>query len=102
MINIVKNSIEALDEEGVVRIWAYAEGSEVAIHIKDNGIGMSTAELSRLGEPYFTNKLKGTGLGLMVTFRIIEGMKGTIKFSSRKEAGPKRSSASRLSRRIPN
>ncbi|MEK3731509.1 HAMP domain-containing sensor histidine kinase [Paenibacillus sp. FSL M8-0334] len=87
MINIVKNSIEALDEEGVVRIWAYAEGSEVAIHIKDNGIGMSTAELSRLGEPYFTNKLKGTGLGLMVTFRIIEGMKGTIKFSSRKGSG---------------
>ena len=40
MINIVKNSIEALDGEGVIRIWAYAKGEEVVIHIKDDGIGM--------------------------------------------------------------
>lgn len=87
MINIVKNSIEALDEEGIIRIWAYAESEEVVIHIKDNGIGMDARDLERLGEAYFSNKSKGTGLGLMVTFRIIEAMRGTIHFKSEKGSG---------------
>ena len=39
--------------------------------------------LARLGEPYFSNKTKGTGLGLMVTFRIIEAMNGDIYFTSK-------------------
>ncbi|MNN71061.1 Sporulation kinase A [compost metagenome] len=48
---------------------------------------MDEAVLARLGEPYFSNKTKGTGLGLMVTLRIIEVMDGTIKFSSQKGVG---------------
>ncbi|GIO92817.1 MULTISPECIES: HAMP domain-containing sensor histidine kinase [Paenibacillus] len=87
MINIVKNGIEALDGEGTVRIWAYAQSNEVIIHIQDNGVGMDALELSRLGEPYFSNKSKGTGLGLMVTYRIIKSMNGTIHFNSRKGVG---------------
>lgn len=57
------------------------------IHIKDNGEGMDEEVLARLGEPYFSNKTKGTGLGLMVTFRIIEVMNGQIHFTSKKGAG---------------
>lgn len=86
-INIVKNSIEALREEGHIYIWAYAQAHEVAVHIRDNGEGMEPAELARLGEPYFSNKTKGTGLGLMVTFRIIEAMQGRIEFKSGKGIG---------------
>jgi signal transduction histidine kinase len=48
---------------------------------------MNENELSRLGEPYFSSKTKGTGLGLMVTFRIIEVMRGKIEFKSEKGAG---------------
>lgn len=87
MINLVKNSIEALDGEGTVKIWAYIDKGEAVIHVRDNGIGMDMQELSRLGEPYFSNKTKGTGLGLMVTFRIIEAMKGSIYFTSHKGIG---------------
>ncbi|MNI42582.1 Sporulation kinase A [compost metagenome] len=86
-INIIKNSIEALNGEGEVQIWAYEENEKVHIHIKDTGEGMDEAVLARLGEPYFSNKTKGTGLGLMVTLRIIEVMDGTIKFSSQKGVG---------------
>lgn len=86
-INIVKNSIEALREEGQILIWAYAQKHEIVIHIQDNGEGMEPAELARLGEPYFSNKTKGTGLGLMVTFRIIEAMQGRIEFKSGKGIG---------------
>ncbi|MDF2719439.1 MAG: integral rane sensor signal transduction histidine kinase, partial [Paenibacillus sp.] len=86
-VNIVKNSIEALDGAGTIEIWAYSESGEIVIHVKDDGAGMDENELSRLGEPYFSSKTKGTGLGLMVTFRIIEVMRGKIEFISKKGAG---------------
>ncbi|RRJ67605.1 sensor histidine kinase [Paenibacillus oralis] len=86
-INIIKNSIEALNGEGEILIWGYEEEDSIMIHIKDNGEGMDKEVLARLGEPYFSNKTKGTGLGLMVTFRIIEIMNGEIHFTSEKGAG---------------
>lgn len=86
-VNIIKNSIEALKEEGDIQIWAYEKNGKISIHIKDNGEGMEPEVLSRLGEPYFSNKTKGTGLGLMVTFKIIEVMSGSISFFSEKGSG---------------
>ncbi|WP_059046735.1 sensor histidine kinase [Paenibacillus rubinfantis] len=86
-INIIKNSIEALKGEGDIQIWGYEETTDVVLHIKDNGEGMDEEVLARLGEPYFSNKTKGTGLGLMVTFRIIEVMNGQIHFNSKKGTG---------------
>ncbi len=86
-INILKNSIESLHGEGDIHVWAYEENGKVSIHIKDTGEGMDEEVLARLGEPYFSNKTKGTGLGLMVTFRIIEVMNGKIHFISEKGVG---------------
>ncbi|MBD2872343.1 sensor histidine kinase [Paenibacillus arenilitoris] len=89
LINIIKNSIEALNKEGVIFIQAYLENDSkhVVIRIKDNGEGMNETDLKRLGEPYYSKKSKGTGLGLMVTFRIIEVMQGKIEFRSQKGVG---------------
>lgn len=84
-INIIKNSIESFREEGFIYMSVYGEDDKVIIHIKDNGEGMDADVLHRLGEPYFTKKNKGTGLGLMVTFRIIEAMHGEVRFTSKKE-----------------
>lgn len=86
-INLIKNSIESLQEEGRIVITAWKTGDTVIISVKDNGEGMRVSELARLGEPYYSNKTKGTGLGLMVTFRIIEAMGGSIEFQSRKGEG---------------
>lgn len=86
-INIIKNSIESLGEEGTIHMSVYAKGDRVYIHVKDNGEGMEPGVLNRLGEPYFSNKSKGTGLGLMVTFRIIEAMNGEVRIISKKGAG---------------
>lgn len=86
-INLIKNSIESLQGEGEIQIWAYEEKEMIVIHVKDTGEGMDQSVLARLGEPYFSNKSKGTGLGLMVTFRIIEVMEGTIRFQSQKGIG---------------
>ncbi|MEV5030575.1 HAMP domain-containing sensor histidine kinase [Paenibacillus sp. LPE1-1-1.1] len=85
LINIIKNSIEALGQNGVIHIHAYEDKdhNSVVIQIKDNGEGMNEIDLKRLGEPYYSKKSKGTGLGLMVTFRIIEVMKGNLRFTSK-------------------
>ncbi|MFD0692577.1 ATP-binding protein [Paenibacillus sp. GCM10027628] len=87
LINIIKNSIEAFHKEGQIDIWAYKENGKVFIHIKDNGEGIESSKLAKLGEPYFSTKTKGTGLGLMVTFRIIEAMRGSIEFKSQIQVG---------------
>jgi signal transduction histidine kinase len=89
LINIIKNSIEALKEDGYVLIQA--SRTEVPdylmITIKDNGEGIEEQDIKRLGEPYYSKKSKGTGLGLMVTYRIIEAMQGDIVINSKKGVG---------------
>ena len=81
-LNILKNSVEALQANGLITITAWQSDSYIIVSVRDNGEGMKSSELARLGEPYYSNKSKGTGLGLMVTFRIIQAMGGTIKFHS--------------------
>ncbi|NQX61751.1 sensor histidine kinase [Paenibacillus qinlingensis] len=87
LINIIKNSIESLHEEGHITITAWDDGRTAVIRIADNGEGMEPEQIAKLGEPYFSTKTKGTGLGLMVTFRIIEVMEGTLEFHSEKGKG---------------
>lgn len=86
-MNMIKNSIEALKSNGVVEIEASIEGDMAVIRIADNGEGMEPEQVAKLGEPYYSTKTKGTGLGLMVTFRIIEVMQGTLEFRSEKGKG---------------
>ncbi|MFY4775449.1 ATP-binding protein [Metabacillus sp. RGM 3146] len=87
-LNLVKNAIEAVSlSEGLVLIKAYASREFIRVRIIDNGIGMSSEQIARLGEPYFTLKEKGTGLGLTVTFSIIEQHEGTIRYQSELNKG---------------
>ncbi|MEK5447930.1 sensor histidine kinase [Paenibacillus sp. FSL R7-0331] len=86
-INLIKNSVEALQEDGLIKVSAWKSGQHIIISVEDNGEGMKLSELARLGEPFYSNKTKGTGLGLMVSFRIIEAMNGAIHFYSKKGQG---------------
>jgi two-component system sporulation sensor kinase B len=82
MLNIIKNAIEATPTNGTVNVFLTKKGNNINIEIKDTGVGMSKEQLRRLGEPYFSTKEKGTGLGLMVTFTGIKKMKGEIEIKS--------------------
>lgn len=86
-MNIIKNSIESLRENGIIEVDVCAESDKAVIRIADNGEGMEKEQIAKLGEPYYSTKTKGTGLGLMVTFRIIEVMNGTLEFRSEKGKG---------------
>lgn len=89
VLNIIKNSLEAIENNGIIKISIIEvrETKEVHICIEDNGIGMEKDVVSQLGEPFYSQKSKGTGLGLMVTFRIVEAMNGRIIYESEKNKG---------------
>jgi two-component system sporulation sensor kinase B len=87
LINLLKNAIEASPQGGEVSIAAYQEDNKVIIKIADNGIGLSEEEVKRLGTPFYSTKEKGTGLGLMVCYGIIEVMDGKIEVHSKKGKG---------------
>lgn len=55
----------------------------------DTGIGMNEEQLLRLGDPFYSTKSKGTGLGLMVSYRIIEALGGAIRVQSKQGIGTK-------------
>ncbi|WP_379966775.1 ATP-binding protein [Ectobacillus sp. sgz5001026] len=83
IMNIVKNGIEAIQQkQGYLKIHAYMEDNEIVIVVKDSGVGMTKEQLARLGQPYYSLKEKGTGLGLMVTFSIIQAHNGDITYKS--------------------
>ncbi|WP_028399470.1 sensor histidine kinase [Ectobacillus panaciterrae] len=83
IMNIVKNGVEAIQEnKGYLKVTAYQTGEEIVISVKDSGIGMTKEQLARLGQPYYSLKEKGTGLGLMVTFSIIQAHNGKIGYKS--------------------
>lgn len=81
-INLIKNSMEAMQEGGKVRILSENKGDTAVVSIIDEGCGIDNERLAKLGEPFYTTKQNGTGLGLMVTKKIIEEHKGTFSISS--------------------
>ncbi|MDQ6600647.1 EAL domain-containing protein [Bacillus salipaludis] len=90
LLNLCKNSIEALDfnRRGMITITVRIEnGENLLIQVRDNGVGISEERIKRLGEPFYSNKEKGTGLGLMLCMRIIRQHKGTLTFESIENLG---------------
>lgn len=81
-INVVKNAIEAMPEGGTITMEQDTVNGYVVIVISDEGVGVPEEMLPKLGEPFFTNKETGTGLGLMVSQRIIQSHKGSMEIRS--------------------
>ena len=82
-LNIIVNAVEAMhDEKGILKIKTEEKNKKCIITISDNGIGMDRETMSKLFEPYFTNKLKGNGLGLTHTQNIILNHKASVEVKS--------------------
>lgn len=87
LINILKNGIEAMKEGGELELTLKDDGRNAIFTISDTGIGMTAEELDRLGTAFYSLKEKGTGMGLMVCYQIIERMRGRIEVYSNKGEG---------------
>ncbi|MBK5481944.1 sensor histidine kinase [Peribacillus sp. TH16] len=81
-INLIKNGIEAMPNGGELSIVSYKNNFDIIIEISDNGIGMNKEQINRFGEPYYSCKEKGTGLGSMLAVKTIQTMNGTLNINS--------------------
>lgn len=82
-VNILKNGIEAMPYGGMIMVSARrSESGDLSLRFADQGPGIAKEQLAKLGEPFYTTKEGGTGLGLMICHRIIESHQGTISISS--------------------
>ncbi len=82
-INILQNSIEAMPDGGEISIHIKEIHDDgIIIHVIDEGIGIPEERIKRLGEPFYSTKEKGTGLGLMLSYKIIESHQGKISIMS--------------------
>ena len=81
-INVIKNSIEAIKENGKIEISEQISKNNIIIKIKDNGEGISKQDLDKISKPFYTTKKHGTGLGVTLSKEIIESHGGTIEYES--------------------
>lgn len=89
-INLLKNALEAMPEGGTVSVECGLKDDEhVQLTLIDTGIGIKEEVLLNIGKPFFTTKENGTGLGLMITERIIEQHHGSISITSQVGEGTK-------------
>jgi len=87
-INFFKNAIEAMPDGGTVLLHVLPEGDHtLLVRIIDQGVGIPPERIPKLGQPFYTTKEKGTGLGLMVSYKILDEHGGTVQIASQVGAG---------------
>ncbi len=83
-INLIKNSIEAIpvNKRGLIIIKNSIQNNNLSIVIEDNGVGISKKIMSKMKQPFYTTKIKGTGLGVSLSNEIIKAHKGNLNYYS--------------------
>jgi two-component system sensor histidine kinase HydH len=84
-LNGIRNAVQAMKEEGSLRISVSADGRWVKIRIEDTGAGIPAEEIPRLFTPFHTTKADGTGLGLAYSRKLVQGMGGRIDLANRED-----------------
>jgi len=88
LLNVFKNAIEAMDKPGNIYITIKtAQDNHIFIEVRDEGVGISKDRLEHIGEPFFTLKEKGMGLGLTISSKIIHDHHGTLQIESEQNKG---------------
>ena len=89
LVNILLNAIQAIDNNGTISIKTSAntKENELKIEITDSGCGIAQEQIDKIFDPFFSTKSKGTGLGLAVSYGIINSHEGNIKVDSRPGEG---------------
>lgn len=87
VLNLIENAIQAGGREARLKIHLYSRGDSLRLCISDNGPGIDSVTLARLGEPFFTTKTTGTGLGLAVVKAVARAHQGDVQLRSRPGRG---------------
>ncbi|WP_164985204.1 ATP-binding protein [Ammoniphilus sp. CFH 90114] len=86
-INLIKNAMDSMPLGGTVKIQLASNHQYALISFRDDGCGIPEDRIPRLGEPFYSTKERGAGLGLLVCKNIIHNHQGTISFSSKVDEG---------------
>ena len=88
-INLLLNAVEAIQDQGVITIKSRMDPGQKweRVEIKDTGCGIPSENMSKIFEPFFSTKAKGTGLGLAVSYRIVRNHQGDIRVSGQPGKG---------------
>ena len=93
LMNIIINAIQAIPKEGEIKIKAekvFIRGnSAIKLLVEDNGIGIAAHDLNQIFDPFFSTKDQGSGLGLSIVYKLVEGHQGEIKVESKEGKGTK-------------
>ncbi|QNH03125.1 sensor histidine kinase [Pseudomonas sediminis] len=87
VLNLIDNAIQAAGRDACLKIHLYRRDNQLRLCVSDNGPGMSQETLARLGEPFFTTKTTGTGLGLAVVKAVARAHQGQLLLQSRAGRG---------------
>lgn len=83
ILNLIENAIQASAGQLRLKIHLYTRGNNLRLCVSDSGSGIDAAVLARLGEPFFTTKTTGTGLGLTVVKAVVRAHQGQLQLRSR-------------------
>jgi signal transduction histidine kinase len=87
LLNLVKNAVEAMPQGGRLTISSQRAGNHLQVSVADTGDGIAPDRIKRIFHPFYTTKKKGTGLGLAVSYKIIQDHEGDITVQSREGEG---------------
>lgn len=88
MNNLIKNSVEAMTDSGIIRIKGAVREAHLCVAVEDAGSGIAPEVLEQMFDPFFTTKgKKGTGLGMSIVKTIVTAHRGTVECQSEAEKG---------------
>jgi len=86
-INVISNGLEAMEEGGLITVSSRSIDNGIEVRISDDGPGIPGEDLEHIFEPFYTTRKKGSGLGLSISFKIVEAHRGDISAISRPGQG---------------
>ena len=87
VLNLVKNAAQAMPKGGLVRLCVGREKTHLTLQVRDEGRGFATDEIPRIFEPFASGRTGGSGLGLLVVYKIVRQHGGTIEVASEPSRG---------------
>ncbi|QUE77580.1 PAS domain-containing sensor histidine kinase [Stutzerimonas stutzeri] len=87
LLNLIENALQAATDAPRLKVHLYARASWLYVSVSDSGAGMDAATLTRLGEPFFTTRATGTGLGLAVVKSVARAHSGALSLRSKPGRG---------------
>lgn len=87
LLNILLNSVDSIVVFGNIEINNYIDNNNLFITISDDGCGISENKISRIFDPFYTSKKNGYGIGLSVTYNLVQQNNGSIEIKSKEKVG---------------